>query len=179
MQLKSAKLLEDIRDAAAFILEVTKTRSKDEYTQDRLVRQAVERNFQIIGEALQRLSKLDSEIADRVGKAPRVIAFRNIIVHGYDILDHEIVWYVIKEELPGLIQKVGICLASKLLRASNKMNIGTKRPLPPGEGGGEGDVKFTAEMFPSCCPSPAGRRDSIFDIMASIFILLGALKVNC
>lgn len=103
---KSAKLLEDIRDAAAFILEVTGARTKDEYTRDRLVRQAVERNFQIIGEAIHRLTKSDPDTAASAGEIPRIIAFRNIIVHGYDILDHEIVWYVINEELPGLIQSV-------------------------------------------------------------------------
>src|SRR5713226_9357846 len=102
MQPNSAKLLEDIRDAAAFILEVTGMRTKGEYVQNRLMRQAVERNFQIIGEAINRLTKLDPETAARVGEIPRIIAFRNIIVHGYDTLDHEVVWYVISGELPGL-----------------------------------------------------------------------------
>lgn len=58
MQPKSAKYLEDIRDAAAFIQEVAHGRTLDDYRTDRLLRQGVERNFEIIGEALNRLVRL-------------------------------------------------------------------------------------------------------------------------
>jgi uncharacterized protein with HEPN domain len=51
MQRMTAKLLEDIRDAAAFIRQATAAKSLNDYTSDRLMRQAVERNFEILGEA--------------------------------------------------------------------------------------------------------------------------------
>jgi len=49
MHARSPKLLEDIRDAAAFIGEVTHSRTLAQYSADRLLRQGVERNFEIIG----------------------------------------------------------------------------------------------------------------------------------
>jgi uncharacterized protein with HEPN domain len=56
MQPKTPKHLEDIHDAAAFILEVTAGKTLEAYRADRLLRQAVERNFEIIGEAVNRLA---------------------------------------------------------------------------------------------------------------------------
>lgn len=106
MQLKSAKLIEDIRDAAAFILEATEGLTAGTFSSNRLVRQAVERNFQIIGEAARRLTDHDPALAARLGPVGQVIAFRNIIVHGYDALDHEVVWSVVKSHLPALAQVV-------------------------------------------------------------------------
>ena len=59
MESKSPKLLEDVRDAAAFVRQACQDKRLDNYRQDRLLRQAVERNFEIIGEAVGRLAKLD------------------------------------------------------------------------------------------------------------------------
>ena len=115
MHPKSAKLVEDIRDAAAFILEASKDMSSEQFAGNRLVRQAVERNFQIIGEAARRLTNIDidSDTAARLGPVARIIAFRNIIVHGYDSMDYEVVWSVIKHDLPGLSLR-----ATELLRSA-------------------------------------------------------------
>ena len=85
---------------------------REEFSANRLVRQAVERNFQIIGEAARRLANTDADTAARVGPVPRIIAFRNIIVHGYDSMDYEVVWSVIKHDLPGLSLR-----ATELLRS--------------------------------------------------------------
>lgn len=104
MQPRSAKLLEDIRDAAAFISEVTAPLGRPGFLSERVVRQAVERNFQIIGEAARRLSASDAETAARLGPVARLVAFRNIIVHGYDTLDQEVVWSVIETNLPELLE---------------------------------------------------------------------------
>jgi len=100
------KLLEDIRDAGSFVLQVVRDCEQETYEQNRLARQAVERNFEIIGEALNRLSRADPETAQRVGAVPQIIAFRNILVHAYDNIDHEIVWHVIQNELPRLVASV-------------------------------------------------------------------------
>lgn len=106
MQRKTPLLLEDIRDAASFVRAAVAGKSIDEYRQDRLLRQAVERNFEIIGEAMNRLTRLDPEIADGIQSASRIVAFRNLLIHGYDIIDHEHVWTVIHEHLPSLEKTV-------------------------------------------------------------------------
>jgi len=61
MQPKTPKLLEDIRDAAAFIREATRGKTSDDYRRERLLRQAIERNFEIAGEAINRLAQHDPD----------------------------------------------------------------------------------------------------------------------
>ena len=70
MQPKTPKLLDDIRDAAAFIRQVTDGKSLDAYRADRVLRQAVERNFEILGEAVFRLARTDPQTAARIGDHP-------------------------------------------------------------------------------------------------------------
>lgn len=111
MRPESPKHLEDIRDAAAFVLEITGERNLEHYLEDRLLRQGVERNFEIIGEALNRLRRDDPDVAALIGDTPRIVAFRNILVHGYDAIDHEIVWGLIQQDLPGLLHVVESLLA--------------------------------------------------------------------
>ena len=106
MKPKTPKLLEDIRDAAAFILLLTRDKTLDDYLADRLVRQAVERNFEIIGESVGRLARDDPATAARVGPYQQIIAFRNLLIHGYDLIDDAQVWQVITADLPTLEQQV-------------------------------------------------------------------------
>ena len=111
MQPKTPKLLDDVRDAAAFIWQVTDGKTLEAYGADRLLRQAVERNFEIIGEAISRLARVDPDIAARIGDHPQIIAFRNVLIHGYDLINDAQVWQVITHDLPRLEQQV-----SELLR---------------------------------------------------------------
>ena len=111
MHPNAPKLLEDIRDAAAFIVELAENLTLERFAQDRVVRQAVERNFEIIGEALIRLSKVDEATTDRIGPVAEIKAFRNILVHAYDSIDHEIVWDIIQKKLPTLLRNVEELLA--------------------------------------------------------------------
>lgn len=97
------KLLYDIVDAAEFILQQTRGRSLAEYEQTRLIRDAVERNFIIIGEALSRLKRIDRVMVQDLGDFPQMIAFRNIVVHGYEVIDDAIVWGIIQNEVPRLL----------------------------------------------------------------------------
>ena len=111
MERKSPKLLEDIRDAAAFVRQVTDGKTLDDYRVDRLLRQAVERNFEIIGEAIGRLAKLDPATANRISQHAQIISFRNLLIHGYDLIDHSQVWDVICRNLPTLDAEVTAVLA--------------------------------------------------------------------
>lgn len=108
---RSPKLLEDVRDAAAFILEVTQGRSLDQYRDDRLLRNAVERNFEVIGEAVKRLSQYDPSIAARITDVGQIVAFRNVLIHGYDLVDHALVWSTIERQVPLLLREVESLIA--------------------------------------------------------------------
>ncbi len=81
-------------------------RSYDEYLSDRRFRRAVEREFEIIGEALHRLGVEDTKTAAQIAELPRIVAFRNRIIHGYDAVDDATVWGVVEKHLPPLVAKV-------------------------------------------------------------------------
>jgi uncharacterized protein with HEPN domain len=72
---------------------------------------AVERKFEIIGEALNRISASDPAILKRISGYRRIIGFRNVISHGYDVVDLEIVWDAVRNHLPVLIREVEELLA--------------------------------------------------------------------
>ena len=108
---RTAKLLDDIRGAAAFILEHTSPCTLEEYRRNRLLSAAVERHFIIIGEAINRLAKVDQLVASKLEGYPQIIGFRNIVVHGYDVLEDAIVWGVVQNEVPQLLIEVQDLLA--------------------------------------------------------------------
>jgi uncharacterized protein with HEPN domain len=80
--------------------------SFDEYHADKLVKAAVERKFEIIGEALNRLSRLSPATAAAIQEHAKIIAFRNFVIHGYDVVSDPIVWDVVQHKLPLLIADV-------------------------------------------------------------------------
>jgi uncharacterized protein with HEPN domain len=103
MQRRSAKYLEDIVDAAVFIIDTTRDVDQESYRVNRVLRNAVERNFEIIGEAVRRLSDSDPNTAKRLGDYREIIDFRNILIHGYDLIDEQLVWSAIHDHLPNLL----------------------------------------------------------------------------
>ena len=70
------------------------------YMADKMLRRAVEREFEIIGEAMSRIEKLDSTI--EISSKRQIISMRNRVIHGYDKIDNEIVWGTIVRHLPTL-----------------------------------------------------------------------------
>ena len=64
---------------------------------------AVERKFEIIGEALNQLAKLDTTLAARIPDLPQIVAFRNQLIHGYATVKTETVWNVAQSALPALL----------------------------------------------------------------------------
>jgi uncharacterized protein with HEPN domain len=70
------------------------------YLANKMLRRAVEREFEIIGEAMSRIEKLDPTI--EISAKRQIISMRNRVIHGYDKIDNEIIWGTIVRHLPTL-----------------------------------------------------------------------------
>jgi uncharacterized protein with HEPN domain len=77
-----------------------------------LLRSAVERQFEIIGEALARLRQVDPVLAATIPELPRIVAFRNVLIHGYATVDNELVWGVVEGHLLSLLRTLAHLLDS-------------------------------------------------------------------
>lgn len=104
MQPDAPALLWDAREAARLIFRFIQGRSWQHYQADAMLRSAVERQFQIIGEALNRLRRVDDATAALIPEVERIVAFRNVLVHGYAVIDDELVWQVATTRVPGLVE---------------------------------------------------------------------------
>ncbi len=110
MQPESAALIWDALDAANTIGEFLDGISRDDYAQDRLRRRAVEREFEIVGEALNKLSRVDVDTAARVPGLREAVGLRNVLIHGYaEIVDGRVYDTVI-QNLPGLVSALATLL---------------------------------------------------------------------
>jgi len=110
MQREPAAFLWDVHEATLRIREFVAGHDFNTYKGTYLVQSAVERQFEIIGEALNQLSKAAPELAAKVPDHKQIIAFRNILIHGYASLDQVIVWRVIQDHLPVLEHAVAALL---------------------------------------------------------------------
>ncbi|MCX5644871.1 MAG: DUF86 domain-containing protein [Phycisphaerae bacterium] len=106
MNNQTRKLPFDIRESGRSIHDWCQHRTFAEYEADRQLRRAVEREFEIIGEALNRLRHTDPTTAARVDQLSRIVGFRNRIIHGYDTVDDATVWGIIDRHLPELLAQV-------------------------------------------------------------------------
>jgi uncharacterized protein with HEPN domain len=106
MQLEAKKYLYDIQQAAEQIAEFTASKRFEDYQGSAILCAAVERQFEIIGEAMARLIRLDETIASKITEYRRLVAFRNILIHGYENVDNRIVWDIVETKLPLLRREV-------------------------------------------------------------------------
>jgi uncharacterized protein with HEPN domain len=91
--------LKDILDSIESIDEHLENRRVfSEYLQSKTKRRAVERELEIIGEAVNRLLKLNSTI--EISFARIIVDLRNKVIHSYDSIDNEIIWKVVMKDIP-------------------------------------------------------------------------------
>lgn len=102
MSNRAAGYLWDGQRAAEHVAHFTAGRSFDDYLADVMLRAAVERQFEIIGEALVGLRRTAPDIAAAIPHLPRIIGFRNVLIHGYATINNRAVWDVIQNDLPPL-----------------------------------------------------------------------------
>jgi uncharacterized protein with HEPN domain len=103
MQTAAEKYVWDALTAAQRIQKFIHDKSFDHYLQDDLLRSAVERQFEIVGEALGQLRKKFPAEADRIAGLPRIVGFRNVLIHGYATVDDTLVWGAIEMHLDPLV----------------------------------------------------------------------------
>ena len=113
MQLESAKYLFDVQSAARTLAGFVAGRDWDSYQRDAMLRAAVERQFEIIGEALSQLGRRDSALLARIPDHRRIIAFRNILIHGYADVGDALVWDIVQTRLLPLMAHVEALLQGR------------------------------------------------------------------
>jgi len=70
----------------------------------------VERKFEIMGEALNRIKRDEPELLQHIRDHRDIISFRNILVHGYDAIDNRVVWGVVAGDLDNLLADIDLLL---------------------------------------------------------------------
>jgi uncharacterized protein with HEPN domain len=105
MDKKIYKYLYDIKESIHSIYDfLGEKRDFNVYLNNKMMRRAVEREFEIIGEAMNRIDKIDSSI--NITSKKSIIAMRNRVIHGYDKIDDEIIWGTIVRHLPILLNEI-------------------------------------------------------------------------
>lgn len=101
MEVEVKKFLFDISESIDSIENyLGENRNFNLYISDKMLRRAVEREFEIIGEAMNRIDKIDPNLG--ISSKKQIISMRNRVIHAYDSIDNEIVWGIIIRHLPKL-----------------------------------------------------------------------------
>jgi uncharacterized protein with HEPN domain len=96
----------DIAAAADAIIRFTENLSSESYAASELTTAAVERKFEIIGEALSQIAKMAPKMAERITDFRQIIAFRNLLIHGYAVVQHDRVFRIAQVSIPSLREEV-------------------------------------------------------------------------
>lgn len=102
MRHKPQKLYEDILRTIGEIQSFCRDKSFDDFKTDRRLQLVVERELEIIGEALARLRRDHPALAARIADTDKIIGLRNVLAHGYDVLEFEILWDVVENKIRNL-----------------------------------------------------------------------------
>jgi uncharacterized protein with HEPN domain len=95
-------ILQSIEEIESYYAD--KPKDFEDYLSDKKTQRAVERNIEIIGEAVNRILIEDSSF--NIENAQKIIGARNRIIHGYDKISHEVIWSIIINHLPKLHKEV-------------------------------------------------------------------------
>jgi len=111
MQRDQRAYLWDILNSIDLVRRFVSSRTLADYSQDAMLRSAVERQFEIISEALAQLSRRFPTTTSRISRGSEIIAFRNRLIHGYSFVADAVVWSVVESDLPLLRTEVEDLLA--------------------------------------------------------------------
>ncbi len=107
---EAKKRLLDALAACRAIEEFTAGIDFTAYAADAMRKAAVERKFEILGEALNRAEESERGLTERLPEIRRIIGMRNRIIHGYDGVDDEIVWDTVQTKIPNLFRQLSVIL---------------------------------------------------------------------
>jgi len=113
MKPRTAKHLYEIVEASKAIRSFTQGLDVDKYSADDRTRSAVERKFEIIGEALRRMRDEDAETFVQIESGNEIIGMQNRLIQGYDAVDDEIVLETVYNDLPKLSRCAADLLAEQ------------------------------------------------------------------
>jgi len=97
-------------DSCRFVQAFVEKRTLEDLCQDRGFRSAIERELQIIGEACYVLERVHPELCRRISEYKRIIRFRHVLVHGYDVVSPDIIWEIVQHKLPLLNNELEVLL---------------------------------------------------------------------
>lgn len=103
MQPEAGAHLWDAAEAARLVHEFARHKTMAEFRSDLIIRSAVERQLEILGEALNRLRRDDADTGSRLPGLDKIVEMRNIIADEYGDIDYEIVWRAATTSIPVLI----------------------------------------------------------------------------
>jgi len=92
----------DIQHSAKLVMRCVEGKALQDYLADDLLRSGVERQLGIIGEAASQALCHFPEIGENISDLPKIIAFRNRLIHGYVEISDEVVWAIAIEDVPKL-----------------------------------------------------------------------------
>jgi uncharacterized protein with HEPN domain len=100
-RVSAAQMFDHIREA----VEMSRGRSRMDLDSDRKLNLSLVRLLEVIGEAANRLSE---EFRSKHSEIPwlQIIGLRNRLIHGYDAIDFDIVWNIVQDDLPSLLEKL-------------------------------------------------------------------------
>lgn len=96
---RAPKRLRDVVDATDEILSFTEGKTFDDYQNDRGLRLMVERHFETVGEAMNQAIHDEPGLDEAIPEARRVVGVGNRIIHGYDVVRHDIVWDSVQHQV--------------------------------------------------------------------------------
>ena len=100
----------DALEACRAIREFAAGLTLEDYRINRLQRSAIERQFEILGEALNRVDEADPSFREYLPEMGNIIGMRNRIAHGYDRVQNEIIWLAVEKRVPALAVKLATWL---------------------------------------------------------------------
>jgi uncharacterized protein with HEPN domain len=101
-----------IQEIEGFLKEY-KVESFLDYRSQLVLKRAIERNLEIIGEAIKRIIQQDAFYESHIPQAKSIIGLRNQIIHAYDNISDEIIWSILINHLPKLKAEVGYLLSEE------------------------------------------------------------------